>query len=661
MVLGCAFLAAAACSNSKRKKTPVGGAGGAYDGGTQGGGYGGQDSGVDAAPEAEAAPPPPPLFFSVSPGALGQPGSGVAQQKSPQSAVYGSASGSIATTPGTNLLVVAPADLGLDAQDDLDAIAVKKPKPANAVFYFSVDAADHYFTGSDVGLEASHYRQRGDVFLSDGVVVTSGGDPIGYSGLYSNGLSVGLGSHVGAQDGGVDAGSDASGTGGFGGGLDAGMPNVDDNLDALELGVTAANAGTVYFSVDPGASGASGSAVASTPVSERGCTIYASDRDGKNRVLYSCAQIGLVPGDNVDALAVIDTGSATRVYFSIDETSVGASNTAVHGQTQGQGTAYRADIFSSEGNSANQLAIDAAGLELNSSYDVDALAIRDEPRPAPYVSGQSCTLSPSPLQSADGGITYSSYVSAHLSGNIELVYAMLPGVGNLVSAYDLSTCQRVGQPVAASGGNFYGQLVAVPGSGWSAANPLSNLDLWDVSVQTGSVDLTHLDLATGQALDSYSAMLDGYVYPDRVVYLPGTHQFALIGTYGLALVDVPTGGASDGGSTALPSVLVMNRYCPDTVNAVGSDPAGGFIEVASIPDTNISPPDSRVCRLRLDGYPAGAYQMFDPGSADPSMMGGVIVPGQAMYLLQQQNNDIVEYPFAPPSTPDGGAPDAGGG
>ncbi len=677
LVLACGLSLAAACSNDTARKKPVGGTGGAYEGGAGAAGTGGgagMDAGpdvldasqdvVEAAPEAEAeaAPPPPPLFFSVAPGAMGQTGSGVAQQTSPQSAVYGSVTAASNPSAGSNVLVAQPSELGLDPLDDVDAVSVKKPMPAHPFYYFSVDAVA--YAGGDIRVAANANAQRGDVFQSEGVVIDQVEGFGGLDGLYSTGLSVGLGQHpaaTGGSDAGAEAGGDAAADAGTDAG-DAGAVLVDDNLDALEIGVTPANAGTAYFSVDPGASGAAGSSVASTAAGERGCTIYASDRDGQNHVVYSCGLIGLASGDNVDALAVVDTGTVTRVYFSVDATSVGAAGTEVNAEAASQYNPYQADIFYSDGDGTNHLAVDATGLGLDVGDEVDALAIVDDPRNPVYVpNGAGCTLSPSPVAPVDGGVTYNYYNAGNISGSLELFYAESAAAGDQISAYDLSTCQRVDGPVAGSftvTGN--GSIVPVPRAGWSAATPLSNLNVWYLFDNGMYLDLEKIDLATGQTLEAYTAAHQGYVGSPHAIYLPAKKQFAVVGTDSLLVIDVPTGATADGGVVTLPDATVVDKYCGGEANALGSDPSG-FIEQALLSDPSFTPVEAMDCRIRPDGYPAQPYRLWDQGSFGLNLYNGVVVPDQAMYLFTRQNNDILVDSFATPSAVDGGVADGGGG
>lgn len=669
LAVACAFSVAAACSNSNPKKKPVGGGAGAYEGGVDGTGTGGTDAGpdvvdasqdvVDAQSEPEASPPLPPLFFSVSPGAMGQPGSGVAQQSSPQSAVYGTTTAATVPSAGGNTRVIASSDLGLDPLDDIDAISVKKPLPTHFFYYFSVNEANHYYVGSGVGVAASHYTQRGDVFLSDGIDYNFGEGQKGYNGLYSTGPSVGLGQQpTGAGDAGLDAGADAATDAATD--ADAGPPFLDDNLDALEIGVTPANAGTAYFSVDPGASGAAGSAVASTAPKERGCTIYSSDRNGQNHVVYSCAQIGLVPGDNVNALAVFDNGGVTRVYFSVDPTTVGATASDVNMQTQIQYNPYPSDIFYSDGDGTNHLAVDSVALGLNYGDDVDALAIVDDPRTPRYVPSGGCPLTPSPVDPVDGGVIYSSYIAGNISGNLELFYAESAAAGSQISVYNLATCNRVQGPSAGAyvdtGG---GDLVPVP-AGWSPGAPLTSLAVWKVSLNAMSMDFSRIDLETGQTLAAYTAPFNAYVYNEHTIYLPSQNKFAVITDTGIALMDVPAGNPGDAGVVTLPPLTFVDKYCYGVGQAFGSDPSG-FIEQAFLPTAISAPFDTLDCRIRLDGYPEEPYRLWNQGSVGSYLTNGVVLPGQALYLFERQNNGIFVHSFAPPSAVDGGVNDAGGG
>ncbi len=693
---GCALVVAAACSNTKVKKKPGGGTAGAFEGGLEaGGGYGGMggNGGLDAGPDvvdaaqdvaAEAAPPPPPLFFSVSPGAQGQPGTGVAQQTSPASAVYGSAGAAISHTAGSNLLVVSAAQLGLDAGDDIDAIAVKKPVPAHPFYYFSVAGSQSYSMAGDVTFVAQTHEERGDVFLSDGTLfddASEGDHYFGHNGVFATGLSVGLGPHTltaGADAGTAGAGGAAAagGTGGTGTGTAgtggtvgtagaggaAGTTVVDDNLDALEMGVTAANAGTAYFSVTPNAKGAAGSAVAATPANERGCTLYASDRDGKNRVVYSCAELGLEPGDNIDALAVFDLGTGTRVYFSVDQSSQGAGGSVVrsrHDQNANLPTPYAADIYSSDGTSDNQLLVDGTGLGLDDSIDVDGLAVRDVSRPPRYLLSSTCKLTPSPF--GDGG-TNNYYRLGELSGSLVLLEAY--GSEPTAGVYDLSTCKQVGTSATLQTGYSGSTFVAVPRTGWSTAQPLSNLDVWSFSYSFSGVAivLVQQDASTGQTLATYHVPIANGFYAIRATYLPATKQFLLVGSSnssenGMLLMDVPQGG-SDAGVTTLPSVTSMPTSCSyDIPTAIGVDPASGVLETATISGSFTSPPNAIVCQISPDGYPARPYRSWNDGSLPLEQ--GIVVPGKALYMTTHTSIDLTVNTFTPPTS--GGPADAGPG
>jgi hypothetical protein len=123
-----------------------------------------------------------------------------------------------------------------------------------------------------------------------------------------------------------------------------------------------------------------GSAVAQTPVNERGCTLFASNLDGTNEVVWSCAKLGLVANDDIDALVVYGAGSLPHTaLFSVTQASVGATDTDVNAESS---KGHAADIFLSQGDNDNTRHVSARSLGLLADDDVDALAIRSAGVPA---------------------------------------------------------------------------------------------------------------------------------------------------------------------------------------------------------------------------------------------------------------------------------------
>ena len=147
-----------------------------------------------------------------------------------------------------------------------------------------------------------------------------------------------------------------------------------DNLNALDFNYDTPP-GAFYFSVAAGSAGLAGSAVEQTPADERACTVFRSDANGENSVAFSCAQLGLAPGDNVDALVVRGSTTVTEIWFSVDEGSAGLPGTAV-AMESGLGT-QAGDVFRSPGTMQNTLIIPEVALGLQAQDDLDALAVVD--------------------------------------------------------------------------------------------------------------------------------------------------------------------------------------------------------------------------------------------------------------------------------------------
>src|SRR5258706_11924408 len=83
----------------------------------------------------------------------------------------------------------------------------------------------------------------------------------------------------------------------------AGMLARDGNLPLSEL----------YLTVSNDSVGAVDGGVASVDATERGCTIFKSALDGKSSVAFTCQQLGLIAGDQIDGLLVYGTAAPNKL------------------------------------------------------------------------------------------------------------------------------------------------------------------------------------------------------------------------------------------------------------------------------------------------------------------------------------------------------------
>lgn len=331
---GTTSMGAAAGQNSQ------GGAGEAALGGSPDG-----TSGEGPIPDVETLAPFG-LLFSVAPGAEGLAATGVAESAPDAASNLYTSTGSGAThVQGTNALGYGFADLGLDAGDDLDATSAIHPDDASAFYFSVVDVADHDEGVLDSGVRrsASTGEVKSDIFMTYALAPLNGnGSNIEWVDEFRLGLS-------------PETEGEAS----------------PDDLNALDIGVPAGTK-PLFFSIAPGALGTADSAVASVTADELGCTVFSSQLDGDNVVAFSCADLGLAPGDDIDALVVLGVDDEPRtLLFSVTPDSVGAAATGVAAQA-GEAAA---DVFASDGTGTNTIYIEERALGLLADDDLDALAV----------------------------------------------------------------------------------------------------------------------------------------------------------------------------------------------------------------------------------------------------------------------------------------------
>lgn len=318
----------------------TGGAAGATGGtaGATGGSAGSSGSGGTTQPLEAFG-----MLFSVAPGSLGLTGTGVESElPSPESNAYTSNGSGASELAGTNALGLTAENLGLLPSDDLDALSVLHPSVPIALFFSVLDrqASSEGTPGTAVRRESDALEVQGDIYFSYALANAPGS--VGGNQLWTDESRLGLRS-------------------------------TGDDLNALEIDAPS-SAHRTYFSVGATAAGAPGTALASTPAAERGCTLYYSDGGGQNTVLWTCAQLGLVPGDDVDALVMIGGATPSHALFSVTRSTVGAAGMAV--ASEAAAGEAGADVFVSAGQTDNQIFAEDTALGLLPADELDALAIR---------------------------------------------------------------------------------------------------------------------------------------------------------------------------------------------------------------------------------------------------------------------------------------------
>lgn len=343
----------------------MGGTGGTTGGtGAMGGSAGtGGMAGTGGTAGTAGTPSVSDFIFTVDSSAVGLTGTEVeSQSPNPESNIYGSAGTGrdpMHQNAGTNALFSADTDLGLMPTDDIDGVSFGHPKTHVVPIWFSV--ADD--TGSDEGLMSTDVRGSSDDMEDPGdIFLTFGGEDEFSPGAGRNLLRTDE-YRIGLQP--VTPG---------------GTPL--DNVNGIDRAVESKT--RVYFTLLSGAQGAAGSGVAGVPANEVGCTIFQSDRDGTNSVALSCDDIGLVPGDEVDALVAFeDGGTLSEVWFSVNSASTGKMGSAV--LIESMAGEAPGDIFVSDGMGSNQVQYQQYQLGLQPQMgstgtvdELDALAVQDD-------------------------------------------------------------------------------------------------------------------------------------------------------------------------------------------------------------------------------------------------------------------------------------------
>jgi hypothetical protein len=599
--------------------TASGGQGGQGGSGGLGGSGGGQGGAGGGLPEGGLAGG---VFFSVARGATGLAGTGVTSLTAPEGAIFASNGNGPTHVAGTNVVGVTAAQLGLLDTDDLNDIAVLKPVPVHPLYHFSIarDADGAGYTHTDVDRSFLAGELPGDVFVSDGIgqhYDGEGGRRPGFNALTIDEARLGLSTAPGGDAG---AGS--------------------DDLDALELGVTGVPS-KIYFTVAGSAVGTPGSPLAATAAAERGCTIFESTLNGTHKKAYSCANLGLLAGDEVDALAVHGANAPQQILFSVKIGAVGGAGTAV--ATEASLVEAGGDVFRSPGDGTNELLVDEAGLGLNTTDELDALAVTDEeltPR-FDYQVGSCGPLTPNPRNDVGGTLAYDTNWRAWLSTSTFVIGRAPRFTTSSVEllAYDVSTCAQVGTSavlnLAADGGlvGFAKPLAIVPRAGWSKATPFANVEIWGLTESSG-VALVRFPAGGGPAAQIVQ-LPPTVLSTIDMVYRTASDDFAILftGSNGkrVAFVKRPAANAAN---AAVSSIRPVPFPCEEYAGFMGYDPVSNGIEIA-----HNNTAGKRICSLdselwfREPPRPWLEGPTPDGGGVPPFRYAyeGFIVPGEGVF------------------------------
>lgn len=446
-------------------------------------------------------PPDPEVLFTVEAGAAGLPDTAISAQQNPQNVIYSSKTGSQDPFDGDNTVKVIGADLGLAPTDSIIAFTELQPEPQDPVYAFSVTegtegasptAVNDAYWNSDYG--ASHvYFSSGEQSYRE---LGEGGDQYGYNGLLLRGPSLG---NAGWPDGGE------------------GLP---DNLRGLMFHDANLPLTDLYFTTGGGATGLAGGAIEATPADQRGCTVFKSALDGTASVAFTCAELGLVAGDQIDGLLVYGDDAASEVIFSVTASSVGATGSAVDTVVTAADpyADSGATLFRSVGDDTNTLHLTTRDLGFGYQYDddeLDALAVMNG-RAGSVAHAATCTFTYDPYGQAEGGLSSIDGVS-HVGGSVLLIAGTILNAARVL-AFDANTCAYLDQQDLPTGFERADWAI-VPLQGWSAATPLDNVEYLSPQYNgtTGRYDISRHDAA---GVLQNTATTDIYYEPWSLVYEP---------------------------------------------------------------------------------------------------------------------------------------------
>jgi hypothetical protein len=571
------------------------------------------------------SPAEPELLFSVKGqgGTPGLPGTAVNGEAHPQNSIYTSNTGSQDRVQGTNAVKVTGVSMGLDPTDAIAAFALVQPEPENPLFLFTV--ADGSEGAYQSRVNRSYNEDGGDeqanLYYSEGtqssryLYLGEGGDEYGYNALLATEASLGL----------------------VGGELDGPYP---DDLTGLAVHDARLPLGDLYFTVSPNAAGAPDTAVATTAADQRACTVFKTAQDGTNSVAFSCAQLGLVPGDVIDGLAVWGEGTPTQVVFSVSVNSVGAADTALFSESTAENP-VGATLFTSAGDGANAVLKSERDLGLGEHYygdEIDGFTVVPAPAKANVAHAATCQMTYDPLAAAQGGLS-SIAGTLHIGTNIVVLSGPAINDGSRLLAYNATNCTFLQSVDLPSGFESTAQLAIVPLAGWSKSTPLDNVEYLRVTDdgQASQLAIRRYD-ATGEFVELFAIPGTSYVdtatalihepINDRLyLLLAGPYQYA----DRLAVFARPV--ATD--TITAPTFHSLATPCANQPNINGTDAAGNLY----LAQQQLSRTDYEVCAFRPDGellpLPYG-------WASDTSTAGvrGFIAPGASHFVVRTDRTPV---------------------
>jgi hypothetical protein len=574
-------------------------------------------AGAGAGGEPPVYVPDPELLFSVKAGAEGLDGTAISSAAYAQNLIYTSKTGSQSDVDGTNEVKITGEALGLAADDEIVAFALPQVEPQNPLYLFSLaDGSEGAYTARSYWFYQNEGTAQSQLFYSDGVQsyrdLGEGGDEYGYNALFASESSLGL---------------------------SPGPDGPADDLTGMAVHDAKQPITEVYFTVGSAAAGADGSAVAGVAAAERSCTLFKSDLDGQNSIAYSCADLGLLPGDRLDALTIYEADDSVEVVFSVGNGAQGALGSGVEAARL-LTTWIGATLFKSPGDATNAVLKNPEDFALtdHTADDIDGLAIIDQPK-ASVTHGGSCQLSYDPLDAVNGGgLTFISGTS-WMGSNVLFVYGQNAAQSNQVLAYNASTCAFLQQRALPAGFEYPRTFTALPLTGWSAAKPLDKVEYLMAAFDQGfGKELRSYD-AAGAYLATYAIGNTDYTSSvERLVYEPVGDQLYLIlsaNYYGPQnmFTALPR---PDGTNTLTADFKRMTQPCANGPDVVGTDSAGNLYVARQQAET--SGIDYRVCAFA----PNGELLPMPYGwtSDTQGNTGGFIVPGGGHYLLHSEASPI---------------------
>ncbi len=580
-------------------------------------------AGEAGAPPVVVVPPPlPTVLFTVAPGATGLAGTAIAAQAHPESVIFGSTTANVDPISGTNTVMVTAAQLGIADGDVISAFALPQAAPSAATYAFSIAGPGTAgAVPTRLARSAADHEAPGDVYFSDGIpsyryIGGESGDRSGYNALIADEQTLGL----------------------------SFTPHGEtlDDLTGIQLLPSGVLSTAIYFAVSAGSAGLPGTAVAAAPTPTRGCTVFKSNLDGTNSAVMSCAALGLADAAQLQGLTIYSGAEGvTEILFTLDANSTGLVGTAVSSAaapTTSDGPHnVQNNIYASTGDGSNGLRVAGNRLGLLHDDAIDAVAVYD--RAATYYGHSAqCTLTPSP-ETVQGG-NLSQFQSAHgLGDHLLLLNGETPSVGDqqsdVVAAYDVTTCAFVASATLPFSTLGSGHWAPVPLAGWSAADPLKNLEYWQLDPGDGQ-SVIHRFSASGANLNTYAfeGLVGATLTPDRLDYDPA-HQrmFASVDpggdspyydriSFALPAVDAPN-------STVIPVLRTQIPHpCAYRPQFSGVDAAGDSVYAQY--DQYGANASYRVCSLTVTGELADLPATWQAGGY-PSW--ALLVPGVALYSL----------------------------